>query len=358
MEDSLINFLNKYEEIETVRSEKNFFEISKFPHYEIVFNNVLAFFMNSDECHNFGNLVFTSLLEILKEKEKNIINIIDDYTQYVIREELTINGKLIDILIKSEHYIIGIETKIGAILNNDLKEYYNHIQSLASKENKKTILIVLSKTNKYNNNDIINISHKELADKILYNLQKYKKSLIHNKYYYFLYDFLENILFISRGVNMNKDFLELLKDKNKYSKIENIFSNICEVRKLFESKANELKSDLNLNIFKSSIKKPEWTIAICLSLERYFYDNENELVIEIYIDNTDDEYNVFIYFRKRGNVIKISDKLNIFLQDILYNYDDFDKNYSNDYDELNLVFKKDELINLVKNIEMKCQEYK
>ncbi|WP_028330122.1 hypothetical protein [Brachyspira alvinipulli] len=100
------------------------------------------------------------------------------------------------------------------------------------------------------------------------------------------------------------------------------------------------------------------TIAICLSLERYFYDNENELVIEIYINNTDDEYNVFIYFRKKGNVIKISDKLNIFLQKILYNYNDFDKNYHNDYDELNLVFKKDDLINLVKNIEMKCQQYK
>ncbi len=355
MDYSLINFLNRYKIIETVRSKKNFFEISGFPHYEIVFNNVLAFFMNSDECHNFGNLVFTSLLEILKEK--NIINIIDDYTQYVIREELTINSKLIDILIKSEHYIIGIETKIEAILNNDLKEYDNHINSLASQENKKSILIVLSKTNKYNN--VINISHKELADKILFNLQKYKKSLIHNKYYYFLYDFLENILFISRGGNMNKDFLELLKDENKYSKIENIFSNICEVRKLFESKANELKNDLNLNIFKSSIKKPEWTIAICLSLERYFYDNENELVIEIYINNIDDEYNVYIYFRKRGSVIKISDKLNIFLQNILYNYDDFDKNYYNDYDELNLIFKrKDELINLVKNIEMKCQQYK
>ena len=47
MEDSLINFLNKYEEIETVRSEKNFFEISKFPHYEIVFNNVLTININT-----------------------------------------------------------------------------------------------------------------------------------------------------------------------------------------------------------------------------------------------------------------------------------------------------------------------
>ncbi|WP_020005067.1 PD-(D/E)XK nuclease family protein [Brachyspira innocens] len=356
MDNSLINFLNKYKIIETVRSKKNFFEISGFPHYEIVFNNVLAFFMNSDECHNFGNLVFTSLLEILKEKE-NIINIIDDHTQYVIREESTINGKLIDILIKSEHYIIGIETKIEAILNNDLEEYNNHVKLLSRQENKKSIFIVLSKTNKYN--DVINISHKELADKILFNLQKYKKSLIHNKYYYFLNDFLENILFISRGVNMNKDFLKLLKDEDKYNKIENIFSNICEVRKLFEAKANELRSDLNLNIFKSSIKKPEWTIAICLSLEGYFYDNENELVIEIYINNIDDEYNIYIYFRKKGNVIKISDKLNIFLQNILYNYNDFDKNYYNDYDELNLVLKsKDELINLVKNIEMKCQEYK
>ena len=64
---------------------------------------------------------------------------------------------------------------------------------------------------------------------------------------------------------------------------------------------------------------------------------------------------MFLYILEKGNVIKISDKLNIFLQNILYNYDDFDKNYSNNYDELNLVLKnKDTLIN--KNIEMKFQE--
>lgn len=64
---------------------------------------------------------------------------------------------------------------------------------------------------------------------------------------------------------------------------------------------------------------------------------------------------MFLYILEKGNVIKISDKLNIFLQNILYNYDDFDKNYSNNYDELNLVLKnKDALIN--KNIEMKFQE--
>lgn len=66
---------------------------------------------------------------------------------------------------------------------------------------------------------------------------------------------------------------------------------------------------------------------------------------------------MFLYILEKGNVIKISDKLNIFLQNILYNYDDFDKNYSNNYDELRLVFEdKDALIN--KNIEMKFQEYK
>ena len=64
---------------------------------------------------------------------------------------------------------------------------------------------------------------------------------------------------------------------------------------------------------------------------------------------------MFLYILEKGNVIKISDKLNIFLQNILYNYDDFDKNYSNNYDELRLVFEdKDALIN--KNIEMKFQE--
>lgn len=53
MDKKLDKFLSEYSNIEFSKEDKNIFEISGFPHYETVFNNVLAFFLDSSESHNF-----------------------------------------------------------------------------------------------------------------------------------------------------------------------------------------------------------------------------------------------------------------------------------------------------------------
>ena len=60
MDKKLDKFLSEYSNIEFSKVNKNIFEISGFPHYETVFNNVLAFFLDSSESHNFKNIVYKS----------------------------------------------------------------------------------------------------------------------------------------------------------------------------------------------------------------------------------------------------------------------------------------------------------
>lgn len=353
MDKKLDKFLSEYSNIEFSKEDKNIFEISGFPHYETVFNNVLAFFLDSSESHNFKNIVYKSLLELLKSKSDKI-DLYDEETWEVNREESTDNGKLIDILIKSENYIIGIETKINASLTNDIDDYYNHIEKI--KENgQKPIFVILSKKSiNENRKNIFNITHEELKKFILNNID----FIDNNKYFYLLNDFLENMNNFYGGSTMNKEFIELLKDEEKAKKLTNIFFNVLEVRKELEIKAKELKNELNVNpkIFKSSKIKPDWTVKICIELSKYFY-NECEFVIEIYI-GVNDSYEVFIYFRKNSKVLKFDEKLDKFMKDITAN---FYKNFElskGEYDELMANLNKEKLFELVKCIEENCSKLK
>jgi|GEM_PF-2547663 len=354
MDKKLDKFLSEYSNIEFSKVNKNIFEISGFPHYETVFNNVLAFFLDSSESHNFKNIVYKSLLELLKSKSDKI-DLYDEETWEVNREESTDNGKLIDILIKSENYIIGIETKINASLTNDIDDYYNHIEKI--KENgQKPIFVILSKKSiNENRKNIFSITHKEFNSI----LEKNINSNDNNKYAYLLKDFLDNMNNFYGGSTMNKEFIELLKDEEKAEKIKDIYFNVYEVRKELERNARELKNELNANpkIFKSSrIIKPNWTINICIELSKYFY-NECEFVIEIYI-GVNDSYEVFIYFRKNSKVLKFDEKLDKFMKDITAN---FYKNFElskGEYDELMANLNKEKLFELVKCIEENCSKLK
>ena len=354
MDKKLDKFLLEYSNIKFSKGNKNIFEISGFPHYETVFNNVLAFFLDSSENHDLKNIVYKSLLELLKSKSAKI-DLCDEETWEVNREESTENGKLIDILIKSENYIIGIETKINASLTNDIDDYYNHIEKISKENGQKPIFVILSKNSiNENRKNIFNITHKELKSI----LEKNINSNDNNKYTYLLKDFLENMNNFYGGSTMNKEFIELLKDEEKAEKIKDIYFNVYEVRKELERNARELKNELNANpkIFKSSIIKPDWTINVCLELAQYFY-NECEFVIEIYV-GVDEDYKVFLYFRKNSKVSKFDEKLDKFMKDVTTN---FYKNFElskGEYDELYTNLNKEKLFELVRCIEENCAKLK
>ena len=103
--------------------EKTFMDISGYPHYENVSSNILAFYFNTQEEHNFKNLLTNSLIKVLQNKGIAIDLIDDDCVVEVFREYTTIKKNRIDIVLQSNDLVIGIENKLDSSVYNDLIDY-------------------------------------------------------------------------------------------------------------------------------------------------------------------------------------------------------------------------------------------
>ena len=213
-----------------VERRKNFFEITRFPHLENVVSNILSFYFDSNEDHNFSDLFVISLLEILKEKAGIIINLLD---WVVEREVTTQNGNRIDILIKDisekeNSTTIIIENKIYAGINNPLKDYLN-----SDKEINKRIGVLLTlfpiKCDLF-----VNITHKEFIEKVLKNIHSYLLDA-DDRHILFLKDYYQNILSLT-NIREMEDFVKFyLKNGKKLDELfnvrKNLFDHFCEVIK-------------------------------------------------------------------------------------------------------------------------------
>ena len=209
---------------------KNFFEITRFPHLENVISNILSFYLDRSADHNFSDLFVNSLLDILKEKNGYILNLID---WFVEREVMTQNGNRIDILIKDSSdkensTAIIIENKIYAGLNNPLEDYLNPSNEI---NNSIGVLLTLFpiKSDLY-----VNITHKEFIEKVFKNIHSYILNA-DDRHILFLKDYYQNILNLTNIKEMD-DFIKFyLKNGKKLDELftvrKNLFEYLCEVIK-------------------------------------------------------------------------------------------------------------------------------
>lgn len=190
--DDFVNSLPK-----TKEKRKNYIEIAGYPSWENVNSNLLAFYFDKNEEHGFEALFFDSLLDLIKSKYYSLYKeewekidlLVTDFL--VEREVPTDDSKRIDILLYEDidsldsaglddevnfkeitpSWAIIIENKINAPLNNDLVEYWNSVKA------EYKIGVILSKNEIRgdsipDNNEIIyiNILHRELIDRVIYNM--------------------------------------------------------------------------------------------------------------------------------------------------------------------------------------------
>lgn len=113
------------------------FSIAGFPRRELVFSNILAFFLE-DRDHCFGNMWLESLKEVVPEN-----SILGTHVENVQREVSTRSGKRIDLVIETDLDVIGIENKIDALETNDMDDYSEHITLLANEVEKNATLLWL-----------------------------------------------------------------------------------------------------------------------------------------------------------------------------------------------------------------------
>jgi hypothetical protein len=202
------SFLSEYPLLTLKKVEPNFFQIAGFPHYENVSSNVLQFFLAN-------NLILKSLLDCIPLE----YNPAHDFVVYIKREDATEDYKRIDILISTNKYIIGIENKINAGLNNPVGEYGSFLKELAEKEGKKPVFIVLSKKAVEANPEYKNILHRNFSQEI----KKHYPELLNDfGYRHFLFFVVLSIpLFIDSCYNNLTAFIAFacLMDARAFSKL-------------------------------------------------------------------------------------------------------------------------------------------
>lgn len=180
MVDEIIKEFNK----SVFYKEPTFFEITKFPHSEIVYTNILAFYFNIKKEHNFGDLIVRALLtsaniEIEEFKNLNV------YSEY-----FTNKGNRIDLVLCSDKFVVGIENKINAPVYNDLQDYAETLEAI--NDNCYKIILSLNQENAVaNENGYINVTY----DKFISNIKKLTKDVwnSNNKWHILLQEFMNTI---------------------------------------------------------------------------------------------------------------------------------------------------------------------
>ena len=97
---------------------RTFMEVSGYSHYENVASNILAFFFDPSAEHGLNDLLISAFLQLAGHKMPPAVGKIS-----IKRERGTDDRKRLDLLIDSETFTIGIETKIFHRLGNDLAGY-------------------------------------------------------------------------------------------------------------------------------------------------------------------------------------------------------------------------------------------
>ncbi|WP_064965727.1 PD-(D/E)XK nuclease family protein [Tenacibaculum ovolyticum] len=235
--EKLQTFLNKNELPKIKRKPKTFLSIAKQPHYENVISNLYAFYFRVNEVHKLKDLFISSLLEIVNTKTKTItsFNNFEVLTEYVVS-----NQNRIDLLLQNNQQAIIIENKVYHHLNNDLPLYYNNVEAI----NKLGIVLSLFPVSNIGHSHFINITHLELLNTIMSNLENYLLNA-NDKYVVFLKDFHQNITNLSLSYMEKENIVFYYKNQQKINQLVQFKFKLREHIKNEVVRAGESLDNLN-----------------------------------------------------------------------------------------------------------------
>ena len=203
-------------------------------------SNMLAFYFNPNEEHRLKNLVLKALIDVLINKR-----IIDkyDYSNIAVTRELkTINKNRIDIVIKNNECVIGIENKIDANLYNDLNDYSKSLDSILETNAIKIVLSINEVDTNYDETGFINIRYNEFLTSLINIMKDLENS--NNKWYLYLEDFVLNLIDNRIEHNVKKYLFQNninLEKTPDYYKAE-IETKVMNFKKIIESRKKDKKS--------------------------------------------------------------------------------------------------------------------
>ncbi len=267
--DDFLELLHDFELLpETIKSE-SIFDIAGYPHYENVSSNILAFYLNPNNEHGLGNLLFSSLMNLSGGSETHQDNV------QVSREVSTKKGGRLDIVIETDNQIIGIENKIFHHLNNDLDNYSKTIDDWAIPNQLDTVKIVLSIRNESTQFGFTNVTYEEYWAKIKENLGSYITTSS-QKWLLYLVDFMSAI------EKLSGESMEIEKNDQFFIENEERVNSLINARNKFISKLNGKVRELADLIQKPDDCERQWIYAKSCLVHDYNFSG-NSIAFDLYI---------------------------------------------------------------------------
>lgn len=236
----------------------NIFQVTGFPHYEVVSSRVLEFFFDPNESHGLGTLLLEALSTFLVSD--NDIQSFINMDWEVDREVITSNNNRIDVLLKSDDYVVAIENKIYAAEYNDLNDYLDHVKREFNIKNSYGVVLSLHPTT-FDKDGWKNITYQQFfqcVNKILgnYFIGSNTKGLM------FLHDFIENFNILKEGNRLNMSNPKQLVDFEHF--IEDHYQSIIDMDadlKIYKKECGQLVDGI-LNLFETTEIKHEVNNAL------------------------------------------------------------------------------------------------
>lgn len=232
--------------------EPTLLEISGYLQYENIISDILAFYIDFNNNHGLGDLIFKSLYQLIVNDGNYKLP-----TFISVEREVYVGDGRIDILIITDELVIGIENKVKDKKGkNPLGEYEKYIKNILIKKDEKREKnrygVLLSVWKKKPSVEFFeNLLYQNLFKKITENdVQKALKS--ENLYVKFL---LELITTIERLKNQNgmteKEMNYLVENKTDIIKLNKLVSKyFVDIR----SKLSELRENLDIEKYVKSSK--------------------------------------------------------------------------------------------------------
>ena len=209
-------------------------EIAGYPHFENVCSNILAFYLQPSNEHGFDTLFLDVLATLIGEDLATDAQSID-----VRREEFTTQGKRIDLVIKSENYIFGIENKIFAGLYNDFPEYSRYLES--SRNGRQVYKVLLSLRSIQPSPELDGfkpICYEEFFQKVVANIGSCFLTA-HEPHMTFLKDFIQTLQNLQEVTTMDRQRLKYFRDNHQNIAI--LLDEVDDFRKDMRIKTQQLK---------------------------------------------------------------------------------------------------------------------
>lgn len=227
-----------------IKRPPTFMDIANYPRRENVCSDILRFFLDPKEPHGLGTLILdalTSAAGIGGPDESIGRNV-------VVRREVPTNEgrerKRIDLLIETDTHVLLVENKIDARSENPFAEYADYLDRMAEGRIQHRILLTLSRNDAGYEYGFRNLTYDKFIDQMRSRLGHHVADADH-RYLTLLLDFLNTLEDLKRGTRMNKEFVQLLAERQE--QVQPFLTGIESLKAEMREKLQVLKGLIQLD---------------------------------------------------------------------------------------------------------------